>query len=164
MAVDQKYLDGFVGKGMKDICGNGFSDAGQNHCAHFVSHALGLQVGYLCSQMKKGPAPGASIRCDELFNGIASRGAWSDDKAAKNAILVFVTDAGNVQGNIMAQVPRKHVGIVWAGAVYNYGNTLQAVRKEASVADFLTRMKGAYHKDSNVSLFYAEPPPSRLVG
>ena len=77
---------------------------------------------------------------------------------------MFVTDAGNVKDNLMAQVPRKHVGIVWAGAVYNYGNTNQAVRKETSVADFLTRMTGAYHRDKNVALFYAEPPPSGLAG
>lgn len=43
--------------------------AWRNHCAHFVSHALGLQLGTLCGDMSwKTRHTGASIRCDELYS------------------------------------------------------------------------------------------------
>lgn len=72
-------LQGYVGKSIGDICSNGFSSPNQNHCAHFVAHALKLKLGMLCGDMQfKTKGTGASIRCDEIFNRLTSKGPWED--------------------------------------------------------------------------------------
>jgi hypothetical protein len=156
--VTAAILDGYVGKNISEICGNGFANAADNHCAHFVSHALGLAHGLTCAGMiYRAPQPGASIRCDELFNALPLRGAWASAPVLNDGLLIFTTSTGNVSAaNIMSNVPRKHVGIVFGGAVYNYGNTDDKVRKEASVEDFRARMGRAYH-DAAIGLYYATP-------
>ena len=47
-------LQDYVGKSIDKICTNGFTSHSQNHCAHFVSHALGLQLGMLCGDVSPG--------------------------------------------------------------------------------------------------------------
>jgi hypothetical protein len=41
-------LNKFLGKNIDAICGNDYVDPHDNHCAHFVSHALGYDFGYPC--------------------------------------------------------------------------------------------------------------------
>jgi hypothetical protein len=60
-------LEAFLGKDIKDICGNGFGDANLNHCAHFVSHATGLTFSFNCAQMTGGHKPPGNIRVHEVF-------------------------------------------------------------------------------------------------
>ena len=99
---------------------------------------------------------GASLRVNEVFNTLAVRGHWADAPATTDGILVFVTSAGNVRNNVMANVPRKHVGIVFSGAVYNFGNTEHMVRKDVSVEAFRVRLGRTYHDDA-IPLFYGVP-------
>jgi hypothetical protein len=65
MTITAADLEAFVGQSIGQICTNGFAAASQNHCAHFVSHALGIKLGMLCGDMAfKTRHTGASIRCD----------------------------------------------------------------------------------------------------
>ncbi|WP_419809441.1 hypothetical protein [Sphingomonas sp.] len=156
--VTQAILDDYVGKGVDNFCANGFTTAAQNHCAHFVSHALELQHGVLCGDMKYDTRhTGASMRCNELYNALTQRGAWADAPGIQDGLLLFVTLTSNVSGDTMGSAPKKHVGIVFGGKVYNFGNTAHVVRCEATVDAFKTRMGHAYGGMDKVSFFYAVP-------
>ena len=155
--VTATLLDGWVGKGVSDFCDNDFSSPLQNHCAHFVSHVLGLTFGLCCGSMtSRRTSAGTSLRVNEIFNVLAHRGQWAEAPATTDGLLVFVTSAVNVRNNIMANVPRKHVGIVFSGAVYNFGNTQHMVRKDISLEAFRVRLGRTYHDDA-IPLFYGVP-------
>ena len=57
----------FLGKPIDDICGNGFDDHGDNHCAHFVSHVLRLTFGMTCKKLTLGTQAAANVRVQEIF-------------------------------------------------------------------------------------------------
>lgn len=157
-AVTKVILDGYVGKGIGEICGNKFDSPQQNHCAHFVSHVLDIQLGMLCGDMEYTTRhTGASIRCDELYNRLPSRGDWDDAPDNTDGLLMFVTLTNNMAGTLMGNAPRKHVGIVFSGCVYNFGNSGHAVRREPTVDAFKKRMGDAYGGMDKVSFFYAVP-------
>jgi hypothetical protein len=46
-------LDKYVGKTVEDFCAFGYGKKKdtENHCAHFVSHALNIQVGTTCTDL-----------------------------------------------------------------------------------------------------------------
>jgi hypothetical protein len=156
--VTKAILDGYVGQGIGDICGNHFDSPEQNHCAHFVSHALEIQLGTLCGDMAYATRhTGATIRCDELYNRLPRRGDWANAPAATDGCLLFVTLTSNMVGTQMGNAPRKHVGIVFGGCVYNFGNSGHAVRREPTVDAFKSRMGHAYGGMDQVSFFYAVP-------
>lgn len=158
MSVSLAALVGFVGKPISSICQNKFCSPTQNHCAHFVSHAHDLQLGVLCGDMlfaTKGT--GASIRCDDLFNRLATRGTWEERPSFADGLLIFVLSAQHVRGGRMMDVPRKHVGIHFGGQVYHYSNTQGRVVVDVSVKAFHDKFKQAY-RSSDVSLFYAFAP------
>ena len=115
MPVSIGELTGYVGKGIADICSNGFADPHQNHCAHFVSHALGIKLGMLCGDMKHSTKhSGASLRVDEIFNQLSRRGTWENVPPNSDGALIFVVSAKAVHGNRMINIPQKHVGdISW---------------------------------------------------
>ena len=158
MAVSQQALSGYVGQGIGDICANGFSSPSQNHCAHFVSHAHGIQLGMLCGDMAfKTRKTGASIRCDELFNRLGRRGKWLDLQAPENGTLIFVLSARNVVGDRMLNVPQKHVGIYSGGQVYNFSNSQGKVVADPSVEAFHQKFKRAYAGD-DIALYFGIAP------
>lgn len=73
--ISLQILLGHAGKSITDLCDNAFDSPLENHCAHYASHALGLQHGVLCGDMKHATRKtGASIRCNELYNGLLRRG------------------------------------------------------------------------------------------
>lgn len=155
MEVSEEDLAAYVGKSIAEICPNGFSSQGQNHCAHFVSHALGLQLGMLCGDMaRKTKGTGASIRCDELFNRLARRGPWQEHPEPADGLLVFVTAARNVHRNSMLNVPQKHVGVHFGGKIYNFSNSQHKVVVDPTVEAFHTKFKHAY-AGRDIALFYA---------
>jgi hypothetical protein len=41
-------LNAYLGKNISDICDNNYVQAADNHCAHFVSHAMNYSFGYTC--------------------------------------------------------------------------------------------------------------------
>ena len=112
----------------------------------------------LCGDMEyKTRHTGASIRCDELYNRLPMRGDWASAPENTDGLLMFVTLTTNMAGTLMGNAPRKHVGIVFSGCVYNFGNSGHAVRREPTVDAFKTRMGGAYGGMDKVSFFYAVP-------
>lgn len=158
MAISLASLQGFVGKPISDICGNGFSSATQNHCAHFVSHALNIQLGMLCGDMSyKTRKTGASIRCDELYNRLTRKGKWDDRPERSDGLLVFVLSARNVVNGVMVGVPQKHVGILLGGKIYNFSNSKHKVVADPSIEAFHNKFKSSY-AGGDISLFFGVAP------
>jgi hypothetical protein len=129
-------LEGLLGKNINRICTNRFHDANQNHCAHFVSHVLGIESSFNCREFKGGSKPGANIRVHEVFPLCPKVGKKADMDMDREQI-VFVTLARNVDvGNkTMINIPQKHVGIYSGGHVYHYSNGGDKVVKQ-TLADF----------------------------
>ena len=164
MPVTEADVTNYVGQGMADICSNHYDTEAQNHCAHFVAHALGIHLGVVCGDLAASASArhtGATVRCNELFNGLPRRGAWADRPAGASPILVFVTFQQNVTGNVMGQMPSKHVGVWFTQRVYNFSNTEHRVRFDASPDAFFTRMSDYYssvHPNLGaLALYFAVP-------
>jgi hypothetical protein len=141
-------LEAYEGKTIAQICDGGYTDAGFNHCAHFVSHALGFSIGFTCKGMTgKGTSP-ATIRVHELFAHCPEVGKWDDFNGL--CCLAFVIDRGNVnlKTKVMANVPRKHVGIYLDGTIWHYSNSKDKVVTQTP-DDFRKHYKG-----STIGLFY----------
>ena len=130
--ITQKQLAGYLGKSIADICPNGYTSAADNHCAHFVGHVLGYQFGATCHMMGTPRGPAASLRVQDLFSRCRSVGVWSLRPATLKTCLVFITRAANVNlsAKVMANVPRKHVGILADGFVWHYSNSQQKVVRQ----------------------------------
>jgi hypothetical protein len=144
------------GKTVPQFCNCGYVDMHQNHCAHFVSHVLDIEVGLLCGNMAWGTqGRGVSLRVNAVFNYCTTRGRWDDasqvpaDVAACNAFLMFATTSDNVSGAgatlTMGSSRHKHVGIHRAGMVWNFSNNHahpQVIGETA--AAFRQRLTGVY--------------------
>lgn len=130
--ITQQQLDALVGKSIGQICGNGYASPLDNHCAHFVSHVLGYSFGVTCRVMGTGRAPGASIRVQELFPKCQTVGVWALRPASFRTCLVFITKSTNVNlsTRVMANVPRKHVGIYTNGSIWHYSNAQHQVVRQ----------------------------------
>src|SRR5262249_34131268 len=104
-----------------------------NHCAHFVSHVLGLKFGATCYMLGAGKVPGANVRVQEVFGRCAKVGAWSPESTKMDMCLVFITNAGNVKlaQRVLNNVPRKHMGIYTTSFIWHYSNTLRQVVKQS---------------------------------
>ena len=155
-SVSKAQLELLKGKTMKELCPhNHYDNPNDNHCAHFVSHTLGMAKGKTCGDVvQRTVDKGASIRCNELYNALTQRGPW-DDKQARDGILIFATSTGNMLNGRMQDSPQKHVGILFGGTVYNYHNP-HAVGTDDSVAAFVERLRTHYN-DKSVTGFYAVP-------
>lgn len=124
-------LEQYLGKSISAICGNGYHNDEFNHCAHFVSHALGLDFDMTCGKLTGGKKPSANVRVQEIFPQCSKVGKWSDaDRSITQ--LIFVTKATNVRlaDKFMENIPKKHIGIFHQGMVYHYSNSQDRVVKE----------------------------------
>ncbi len=150
----------FLGKSIDRICDNRFHNPNENHCAHFVAHATGLEFSFNCRDYKGGDKPGANIRVHEIFAQCPRVGKWQDANAALDQ-LIFVTrkDVVNVATKKMQNIPQKHIGVYQGGFVFHYSNTDDKVVKQ-TVSDFLARFQAAYRGDQG--LFFGELPASDL--
>ena len=130
--ITQAQLNALVGKSIGQICPNGFTSNADNHCAHFVSHVLGYTFGVTCQMMGRPNGPGANLRVQEIFPRCAKVGVWSLRPATLSACLVFITRAANVNlaTKVMANVPRKHIGIFLGGFVWHYSNSQHKVVRQ----------------------------------
>lgn len=153
-------LDDTLGKTIADFCRNKFIDDGDNHCAHYVCHVLDLAVGYTCKAHKNGSHPAAGLRVQELFTACPVVGLFA--QGPQDGCIVFVTDKANVDlaAHHMANVPKKHVGILANGYVYNYGNTTDEVVRQTP-PKFLERFQGTY--GGNQALFFGTFPPGTVL-
>lgn len=158
MPTSSIALRGYVGKSIADICDTSFTSPAQNHCAHFVSHALGLKSGTLCGDMHPETRhTGATIRCDEIFNRLARRGPWAQRPSLDDGLLIFVLSSRNVVGNRMLNVPQKHVGIYFGGQVFNFSNAQHKVVMDASVDAFHRKFIHAY-AGNDIALYFGVAP------
>lgn len=153
MQVTREQLDKYLGKDISKVCGLGFKNSDENHCAHFVSHILGLKFGYVCGRHVGKATEGVCIRVHEVFARCPVVGKWSNLKG-QSACLVFITQAGNVSlaQKVMANVPKKHVGIYLNGTIWHYSNKRDQVVTQAPT-DFKQHYSG-----SGFSLFYGTFP------
>src|SRR4051812_40352680 len=94
--ITQQQLTAYLGQPIAQICGNNYASPNDNHCAHFVSHAMGYPFGATCRMMSGGPQPGANIRVQEIFPRCLTVGAWASRPPALTPCLVFITNASNV--------------------------------------------------------------------
>jgi hypothetical protein len=79
MTIGYSKLGSYLNKNIRDICPNHFDDNNLNHCAHFVSHVLGIAIGYTCDRMVRGSnGAKANIKVQELFGMWCPEvGAWA---------------------------------------------------------------------------------------
>lgn len=124
-------LNAYLGKNISEICPTGFHSNSDNHCAHFVSHALGLRFGITCRSMVRSDGVAASIRVQEIFPYCPRVGAWSDLPPELQTGLVFILRASNVDltAKTIVNVPRKHVGIFCGSSrtIWHYSNSRDKV-------------------------------------
>src|SRR5262249_24934509 len=81
-------LDRYVDQSVEDFCAFHYGNIGddQSHCAHFVCHALGIQVGTTCNSLLDGKqvrinqraglspsAMGYTVRVDDLYNSLTEK-------------------------------------------------------------------------------------------
>lgn len=152
--ADSTEAKDYLGKHIKDICGNEYRSESDNHCAHFVSHVKGIKVGFLCRGMTGKGTGGASIRVHEIFAKCPKVGKWDDRPTTALNCLAFVTDSRNVDlaSKKMANVPRKHVGIFSGGMVYHYSNSQNKVVKQTP-AQF-----NHHYSGENIEVYYGTFP------
>src|SRR2546428_5344695 len=115
--ISATTLQRYLTKNISEVCLNGYANPNDNHCAHFVSHALGFRFGYTCGNMTRGLGPTACIRVQEVFHRCPAVDAWASKPILLTQCLVFITKASNVNVSTrtMVNVPRKHVGIFLDG-------------------------------------------------
>jgi len=152
ITLDQ--LSKFEGQRIDAICDCAYHNDADNHCAHFVSHALGLGFGFTCKDMTGKGTKGANIRVHEIFARCTQVGKWIDRPALLNVSLVFVTSAKNVNlaTKRMDNVPKKHIGIYNHGSIWHYSNTGDKVVK------LLPEQFARHYVGSDIELFYGEIP------
>jgi hypothetical protein len=148
-------LEDFLDHSIDDICGNGCVDHTLNHCAHFVSHALGFQFGMTCRKLTNGAKKPANIRVHEVFASCGRVGRWPPP--GPEPVLIFVTAANNVDvaHKTMRNVPNKHVGVFTGGLIYHYSNAREKVVRQG-MAEFQAHFDRAYGKPQ--AYFYGTPP------
>jgi hypothetical protein len=146
-------LNGYLGKNISAICANNYARPADNHCAHFVSHALNYSFGYTCKMAVAGAThPGANLRVHEVFSRCLNVGRWDDKPAVLTSCLIFVTGASNVHlaTKSMDNVPRKHIGIYIGGTIWHYSNSHHKVVTQVP-AEFIKHYPGP-----GIALFYGQ--------
>ena len=148
-------LDQYFGKGPDFFCDTGLTTANQNHCAHFVCHALNLRVGRpLCGDLKYATrGRGVTMRVNDVFNYCTVKGSFGNDRkipppmAGFAAFFVVATLTDNITAAgdqiTMHDNPHKHVGIYLKGEVWNFSNSHHQVVRDKLHA-FFSRMHHAY--------------------
>ncbi|PSW10343.1 hypothetical protein C9J01_19235 [Photobacterium rosenbergii] len=123
-------LEDSLGKDISKICDGKFHQRSANHCAHYVSHIVGLDFSYHCKEFKGGNGTPANVRVQEIFAQCPKVGKWSDADLSDEQ-LIFVTKIDNVDldNKKMLNVPQKHIGIFAGGFVYHYSNSRNEVVK-----------------------------------
>ena len=96
-------LSAYVGKSVEDFCplGYGKKKDNQNHCAHFVSHALNIQVGKLCSDLlpyRAKPLTASLIRSGVRDNELA--GLFTLDGKHRNPFKGGSTRVNDIYNSI----------------------------------------------------------------
>jgi hypothetical protein len=158
MQINVADLKKLVGKEISTICPHKY--VGANNCAHFVGHALGVQIGILCNLVSKKnnkqDEGRASIRVNDIYNDLDDTGRWESrpEIAGNQNLLIFVTSAKNLNSDedVMNDNPYKHIGIFAEDKVYNYSNAHQMVAAD-TVDEFFKKCDDVYPQ-KDVTLYY----------
>ena len=152
-----------LNKSISQLCPFGLGKINnQNHCAHYVSHMMGYEfAGPTCKNFtwadKQKVAKGGTIRVDDIFKRCQTTGLLSSKPASVTECLVFVTLASNVKKIgaklIMGNQPKKHIGILKHGKIWNYSNTNNKVLSDLQ-ATFETKFTRAYNTAGTTVEFY----------
>jgi hypothetical protein len=151
---------------ISDICPFSIAkDTSKNHCAHYVSHIMGYELpGVTCENAtwadKQQDASGATIRVNDLFASSPETGLLSKKLITLQECLVFVTistNMSNVANKLkMSNHPKKHVGILTGGKVWNYSNSKNKVVADHLVS-FKTKFTHAYTTaGASVEFYYGK--------
>jgi hypothetical protein len=134
--LNESTLNTYVGQPISQICPHGFDKPDDNHCAHFVSHALQLSLGYTCALAKgRAGAAAANLRVHELFPHCQNRREVLECPTVGEG-LIFVSAPDNFKPDGINNVAKKHIGILLNGRVWHYSNTNHKVVVQ-SVGEFL---------------------------
>ena len=147
-------LDSYVGRPISQVCPHGYDSGSQNHCAHFVAHALQLRFGYTCTN-GRAQVGSANVRVQELFPQCSGRREILECPTSGEG-LIFVSNKINFHPGHIDNVPKKHVGIMLNGRVWHYSNSGQKVVVQP-VGEFLFH----YPRQNNALWFGSLPPQSR---
>jgi hypothetical protein len=165
--LSKQALESLEGKAMDQICHNGFwvVASGRSHCAHFVSHVLGVSTGGTCRAMGDRPTGwGASMRLDEVYRACPLRGFWEARPRALLTCLAFVVlqkkrPDGSWQtqvrahGSDMNYERYRHVGIYLEGNVWHFYNGGKQV-----VAEPLKHFRTRYESHGPADLLFGSLP------
>jgi len=158
-ALGKLSLNSFVGKSMSEICPSGYADTSNNHCAHFVGHALDITVGLTCHGMtsgKKRKGEAASLRVHEIFAACPSVAEYADTMVGKRG-LMFVSGPSNFETKhgktTLRNVPKKHIGVFLSGTIWHYSNSRNKVVTQTP-AQFIKH----YSSQTNALWFGSLPP------
>jgi hypothetical protein len=151
--ITPAILDSYLGKQISQICGNSYTDAAINHCAHFVNHVMALSFPTSCRNLVHGPVPGANIRVQETFAHCGEVGRWPPPLPLVKC-YAFVTKASEVDlpTKTMGNIENKHVGIFCETHVWHYSNTQDKVVKVTP--DQFSR----HYTGPGYAMFYGEFP------
>ncbi len=153
-------LENALGKSIDKICPNNFHTFSANHCAHFVSHMTDLRFPFNCKEFKGGNNAPGNIRVHEIFAQCPKVGTF-EDRPLDRPVLVFVTrkDVVDLGCKRMANIPQKHIGVLYDGFIYHYSNSNdQVVRWPPE--KFFDTFQRVYNGDQG--LFYGIIPNSDL--
>lgn len=150
--VTPALLDGYLGKPIAEICGNGFTNDADNHCAHFVNHVMGFDFDYTCRSATH-HAPAANLRVHETFARCGRVGAWPPP-ADVGPCFAFVTraEAVHLDTKTMDNIPKKHIGIRCGDMIWHYSNANRKVVRQTP-DDFARHYPGPGY-----AMFYGEFP------
>lgn len=161
-------LNSYVGKSISQICSSMIAKINsQNHCAHFVSHALEMHKPgtancktFTYSDKLNENIKNSFLRVNEIFNNCNKRGLWDIAPKEEKHLLIFTTRESNIISNTnqitMGEHPVKHVGIYHNGLVWHYSNTMRMVKKDPinTWKDIFTRSYKDTKNSNNKVLFY----------
>jgi hypothetical protein len=159
--ITQAQLNSWLGKSMTDVCLNGYDRTNDNHCAHFVAHAVNLHFGYTCRNHVGGSNAGGNLRVHEIFDRCTNKQEINQCGLNLSGIIFvsgsnnFVTRGGSTT---LRNIPRKHIGFIMQGMVWHYSNPRNQVVKQP-MTEFLNHYRGQQN-----SLWYgALPTGSRAI-
>lgn len=163
MSKVPENLSESLDKSINSICPFSIGEnSSQNHCAHYVSHMMNYQLGGVtCKNFtwddKQKEGEGATLRVDDVFKNSSQTGVLSEKPATITECLIFVTLASNIStvgGKlVMGNHPRKHIGILTEGNVWNYSNTNNKVVCD-SLSAFKAKFSNAYKTNGTTVEFY----------
>jgi hypothetical protein len=161
MSNINEVLNSSLGKSIDRICPNKFHDFSSNHCAHYVSHMMGLEFSYNCKEFKGGNKQAGNIRVHEIFSQCPKVGKFNDKPDTDQPLLVFVTrkDVVNLSEKRMVNIPQKHIGVFLDNHIYHYSNSQEKVVKWTP-QEFYDRFEHIYR--GKQGLFYGTVPGSDL--